>query len=197
MRDQAIDFADAIRVERYPDAKAFFLAGSIVRGEGTDHSDLDIVVIFEQLPAAYRESFLYSGRPVEAFVHDPATLAYFFHHVDRPSGVPSLPAMVLEGVELPEASALSTSLKRLARSVLDLGPPPWDGKAVDESRYRITGLVDDLRDARPSAEIAVIGAEFAMDEVPSRVLEAGELEPMLGNDLPNLPIHFGKSSISR
>ncbi len=160
MREQALLQAEAIRADRYPDAGAFFLGGSIMRGEGWDHSDLDIVVIFDHLPAAYRESFLHEGRPVEIFVHDPATLAYFFHHVDRPSGVPSLPAMVWEGVELPAPNALSARLKGLALAVLQAGPPPWEPRAVSDSRYRITCLVDDLRDARPGAQRVAAGADL-------------------------------------
>jgi len=64
------------------------LAGSIVRGEGTPHSDLDLVVIFDRLPNAYRESFYFGDLPVEAFVHDPETLNYFLFEVDRSSGIP-------------------------------------------------------------------------------------------------------------
>lgn len=160
MKEAARNLAEAIRVERYPEASAFFLGGSIIRGEGTEHSDLDIVVIFQHVPAAYRESFLHSGTPVEAFVHDPATLAYFFNEVDRPSGVPSLPAMICEGIPLPESSAFSDSLKRLAQAVLDQGPPPWDSERIDQSRYHITGLVDDLRDVRPRAQTTAVGAEL-------------------------------------
>ncbi len=33
--------------ERFPDAKVIFLAGSVIRGEGTAHSDLDLVVVYE------------------------------------------------------------------------------------------------------------------------------------------------------
>lgn len=57
------------------------------------------------LPCAYRESFTFGGYPVEAFVHDPATLEYFFLEVDRPSGVPALAQMVVEGIEIPASSA--------------------------------------------------------------------------------------------
>jgi len=39
---------------KYPGASVIFLAGSIVRGESTPFSDLDLVVIFDKLPAAYR-----------------------------------------------------------------------------------------------------------------------------------------------
>src|SRR4051794_40453736 len=98
MDERIIDVANAIRTDRYKDAGATFAAGSIVRGEGTPFSDLDLVVVYAHLPSAYRESFRFDGYPVEAFVHDPTTLEYFFLEVDRPSGVPTLPQMIAEGV---------------------------------------------------------------------------------------------------
>jgi predicted nucleotidyltransferase len=42
--------------DRYPGADVIFLAGSLLRGEGTPYSDLDLVVIFERLHHAWRES---------------------------------------------------------------------------------------------------------------------------------------------
>ena len=100
-----------------------FLAGSLVREEGTPYSDLDLVVVFKRLPTAYRESFHFQGYPVEAFVHDPETLNYFFTEVDRPSGIPSLMQMVVEGVEVPDTTSPALRLKQLAESVLAMGPP--------------------------------------------------------------------------
>src|SRR4051794_11502050 len=90
-----------IRVAWYPDAAVVFLAGSLVRGEGTAYSDLDLVVVYEELPNAYRESFVTRGLPVEAFVHDPETLNHFLTRSDRPAGMASLAQMILEGVEVP------------------------------------------------------------------------------------------------
>lgn len=72
--NEIIKITNEIRSTKYSEAKVIFLAGSIVRGEGTPDSDLDLVVVYEHLPNAYRESFYYGGFPVEAFVHDPQTL---------------------------------------------------------------------------------------------------------------------------
>ncbi len=138
---------------RYPEARVAFLAGSVVRGEATRTSDLDLVVIFDRLPHAYRESFVFEGWPIEAFVHDPQTLRYFCREVDRPRGVPSMPAMVVEGIELPVPNELSASLKRYAQQILDDGPPPWGNKQIVESRYAITDLIDDMRDPRSRHEL--------------------------------------------
>ena len=112
--DDLIAAAKAIHSQRYAHAEITFLAGSLVRGEGTSTSDLDLVVVFKTLPEAYRESFRFGHWPVEAFVHDPQTLAYFFHKVDKPSGVPSLPTMVSEGIEIPQSSEFSRALTRIS-----------------------------------------------------------------------------------
>ena len=145
---------------RYPDGRVLFLAGSIVRGEGTPHSDLDLVVIFDKLPNAYRESFHFQGFPVEAFVHDPETLNYFLFEVDRPTGVPSLAQMILEGIELPEPNEVSQSLKQLAASVLEMGPPELSDEEVLKLRYNLTSLVDDVRQPRSRDELLASGAEL-------------------------------------
>jgi hypothetical protein len=152
--------AQAIFAHKYPDASVIFLAGSIVRGEGTPFSDLDLVVIFDKLPAAYRESFYFQGFPIEAFVHDPETLNYFLCEVDRTSGVPSLAQMILEGVEIPKSTELSQSLKEIAASAMELRPPKLSEEEVRKLRYNITNLADDIRQPRSKAELVASGAEI-------------------------------------
>ena len=158
VRDRAIAAAEQIRATRFVDAAAVFAAGSLIRGEGTTSSDLDLVVIFAALPTAYRESFRFGALPVEAFVHDPETLEYFFAEVDRPSGIPALPQMVLEGVEITRPSDLSKALKHRALELLTAGPPPLDVETEMSWRYSVTDLLDDLRGARLGAERVAIGA---------------------------------------
>jgi nucleotidyltransferase-like protein len=158
--NQLTKVAKEIFESKYPNASVVFLAGSIVRGEGTPCSDLDLVVIFDKLPAAYRESFYFQGFPVEAFVHDPETLNYFFYEVDRPSGIPSLAQMILEGVEVPKANDLSQSLKRLAASAIELCPEKLSEEDIRKLRYNITNLVDDIRQPRSKAELVATGAEL-------------------------------------
>ena len=47
-----VEIAGIIRAQRYPEAMTMFLAGSLVREEGTPYSDLDLVVVFNRLPTA-------------------------------------------------------------------------------------------------------------------------------------------------
>jgi predicted nucleotidyltransferase len=139
---------------------AVFAAGSIVRGEGTASSDMDLVVVFASLAFAYRESFRFDGYPVEAFVHDPETLEYFFVDVDRPSGVPTLPQMILEGVEIPAANDASRRLKQLAASVIEAGPPRLDAQTEQRMRYFVSDLIDDLRAPRSRDELVAAGTRL-------------------------------------
>lgn len=160
MLNQLTKITCEILESKYPDAGAVFLAGSIVRGEGTPYSDLDLVVIFDRLRTAYRESFYFQGFPVEAFVHDPETLNYFLSEVDRPSGIPSLAQMILEGVEIPEPNELSQSLKRLAASVIESRPPTLSDEEIRKMRYQITNLVDAIRQPRSKDELVASGTEL-------------------------------------
>ena len=160
MDERIIRVANAIRSDRYKDAMAVFAAGSIVRGEGTAYSDLDLVVVYAGLPCAYRESFKFDGYPVEAFVHDPETLEYFFVDVDRPSGVPALPHMVLEGIEIPESTAVSRALKQRAAAVIDAGPPALDTDDERRMRYFISDVLDDIRAPRSRDELIGAGARL-------------------------------------
>lgn len=139
-----------------------FLGGSVMRGEATPASDLDIVVVYESLPKAYRESFVYEGWPVEAFVHDAGTLAEFFER-DRRRGVPALMSMVWEGLEVPGPCEFSAELKRSARELLEAGPPPWDEEELTLRRYRLTDWVDDMRHPRSGEELVATGAWLYRD----------------------------------
>lgn len=137
---------------RYSTAKAVFWTGSVVHGKATERSDLDIVVVFEHLPHAYREAFAYEGWKVDAFVHDFSTLRYFFEKIDKTSGILALPKMVLEGIEITPSSPFSKEIKALARATLEAGPPPWSQAEMDKERFFITDKLDDILSPANHAE---------------------------------------------
>lgn len=148
-----------LRRLRFPQAVAVFLAGSVMRGQGTPHSDLDVVVVLAHLPSAYRESLFHLDWPVELFVHDPETLAYFFAD-NRQRGVPSLAAMVAEGLELPESTPLSQSFKEQAHQLLRSGPPLWSRAQINEARYFVSDLCDDLRQPHRPEQLCASGCRL-------------------------------------
>lgn len=165
MSAERIDPAEAAREifrGRYSGARVLFLAGSVLRGEATPTSDLDIVVVYDRLPHARREAFLFAGWPVEAFVHDPETLRHFFHS-ERKKGVPSLMRMVIEGVEIPRPCEFSAGLKNTAARLYDEGPPHWRDDDLHLMRYRLTDWCDDIRHPRSPEELVASGTYLYQD----------------------------------
>jgi predicted nucleotidyltransferase len=160
MDNDVLDAAYAIRSQRYSGAAVVFAAGSLVRGEGTAYSDLDLVVVYSALPYAYRESFTFQTLPVEAFVHDPETLEYFFVDIDRAAGIPALLQMVVEGREIPNSTDFSGMLKARAAALINAGPPPLDSESERRRRYRVTDLVDDVREWRSTEELMASGSRL-------------------------------------
>ncbi|MBN8540888.1 MAG: nucleotidyltransferase domain-containing protein [Deltaproteobacteria bacterium] len=148
---------------RYHGADAVLVAGSVVRGEASAYSDLDLVVIFPKVPAAYRESFTHKGWPVEAFIHDLETLRYFFYRVDRPEGSATLCEMVKEGLEVPGPSKATDEAKALAAMILKEGPPALSAEEVEDRRYNISELIDDLREPRSRHEMNASAARLYGD----------------------------------
>jgi len=161
-RIEPIEAARRIFRERYEGARVLFLAGSLMRGEATPTSDLDIVVVYERLPNAYREAFVYEGWPVEAFVNDAETVEHFFES-DRRRGLPAMMSMLMEGVEIPEASEFSSELKRRASEIFEAGPPPLGEDEMHLRRYRLTDWVDDIRHPRSPEELVATGAYLYSD----------------------------------
>lgn len=142
---------------RYPDADAGFAAGSLIRGQGTALSDLDLVVLYPSLPAAGRDLFLFEDLPVDVFLHDPETMAWVFQ-ADIDAGKSGNITMVAEGRIVGPRPEAAHALQARARQLLDAGPPPLTPEQRDQFRFHITGRLEDLRDPRPPAEMVATGA---------------------------------------
>lgn len=65
------------------------LAGSVVRGEATETSDLDIVIFDKGLTSSYRESMIDFGWPVEVYAHNLTSYKYFIE-MDCKAAKPSI-----------------------------------------------------------------------------------------------------------
>lgn len=162
-RRHPVEVAKDILKTRFPKALCGFAAGSFQRGEATASSDIDLVIIFEKLDFAWRESFLFEDWPVEAFVHDPDTLNYFFQEVNEKDGVLSLPNMVFEGTTVLAENEFSHALKKKAQKLLMGSPTPWTEEIIYHQRYGLTDLVDDLRAPRNELEAHItVGAIHEM-----------------------------------
>lgn len=153
----ALVIANTVLRTRYAGASFAFVAGSIMRGQGTYLSDIDLVIVYDHLDAARRESFVADGIPVEAFVHDSQTLAWFINE-DVRRGRPSILNMVAEGVVIGSAPNHAEQLRRGVSDRLAIGPPALTHAALNALRYEITDAVDDLRGQRTASEVMAIGA---------------------------------------
>ncbi|MCR2821137.1 nucleotidyltransferase domain-containing protein [Lederbergia panacisoli] len=128
--------------ERFPNCQGALLAGSIVRGEATETSDLDIVIFDKALETAFRESLVALGWPIETFVHNLSSYKYFFQQ-DYERARPSLPKMVSEGIVIKDEGIIQT-IKGEANELLNRGPEKWSEETVTMKRYFITDTLDDF-----------------------------------------------------
>lgn len=119
------------------------LAGSVVRGQETPTSDLDIVVFDETLMSSYRESMIFYGWPIEVFVYNLSSYKDFFEK-DRKAAKPSMPRMVSEGIILKDSGVME-GIQQEAKALLDAGPEAWSTDTIRTKRYFITDVLDDLR----------------------------------------------------
>lgn len=131
--------------ERYSNAKAIFWAGSVSQNQGTSASDLDLVIVYESIPAAYREAFIYDDWPIDAFIHDIDTLRYFFEESRTGNGISGLSYMILNGREVTNSSTFSENVKTLAQEVLNVGPATWEQEQIDKERFFMTDVLDDIK----------------------------------------------------
>ena len=138
--------------ERYVEAKALFWAGSVSQDEGTSASDLDLVIVFESLPNAYREAFIYDGWPIDAFIHDLDTLRYFCGKLEASDGKPALIHMILQGQEVLAQNSVSMEAKGIAAEALANGPDAWNQDQIDKERFLITDILDDIKSPKNKEE---------------------------------------------
>lgn len=151
--------ARALLDERFPLARTAFLGGSVASGTYTANSDLDVVVILDSLPAAFRETFVYRGWPVELFCH---TLETFLDFVARDTKErrPPLLHMCADGLLMMDADGTGERLRAEARVLLDAGPPLPTVTELEDRRYAVTDMLEDLISARDEDERLFVAARL-------------------------------------
>lgn len=152
---KAKDLAHQIVQAYYPDADAAFLCGSNARGEARPGSDIDLVVVWQERDAK-RENFLYNDTLVEAFLHDPHSLNVFYGK-DRDRARPVLAHMISDSVDL-NPSIFSFDLREQAQRQVAKGPYEWTQAEIERSRFEITDLTDNIKDAEDHVEIYALAA---------------------------------------
>lgn len=144
-------------IEKYfPNCDGAILAGSVVRGDATETSDLDIVVFDQNIHSSYRESLIEFGWPIELFVHNFTSYKDFFES-DAKRTRPTLPRMVSEGVILKGENVI-VPIQREADEILAKGPEKWTQDTINIKRYFLTDALDDFIGCDNRAEgIFIVG----------------------------------------
>ena len=169
--DDAVTTARALVAERFPEARAAWLAGSVVTGTATPTSDLDITVLLPGPPAPFRESLEYDGWPVELFVHSRETVARWIAK-DLERRRPTLVRLISSGVVLLDVDGAGAALAEECAAVLSAGPGPLSDADRDSMRYGLTDLLDDLADSTDPVMTAPVA--FATWEAAARLLLAAD-----------------------
>ena len=66
MEQHAFDIAQRFVAATFPDAECAFVAGSLMRGEGKPHSDIDLVLLYgPDFTAVRREAHAFEGVPID------------------------------------------------------------------------------------------------------------------------------------
>lgn len=166
-RDHAVEAALQFITKHFPHCDGALLAGSVIRGEATETSDLDIVVFDKKQKTAYRESIIAFGWAIEVFVHNLTSYKQYFAE-DCKRARPSMPRMVSEGIVLKDRDIIDT-IKEEAKQLLDKGPEVWTEQTIKIKQYFISDALDDFIGCSNRAEelfivntIAELASEFVL-----------------------------------
>ncbi|MGN7410286.1 nucleotidyltransferase domain-containing protein [Sporosarcina sp. SAFN-010] len=151
----------------YPYCQGALLAGSVVRGQETATSDLDIVIFDDSIQTSFRESLIDYGWAIEVFVHNLTSYRNFFE-MDYKIAKPSMQRMVFEGIVLKDEGIIA-SIKEEAKEILDKGPEKWSEEMIRTKRYFITDVLDDFIGCKNRAEEIFIANTLA-DQIQEFVL---------------------------
>ncbi|MFI8526660.1 NUDIX domain-containing protein [Promicromonospora sukumoe] len=148
--------AAALITDRYPDARWALLGGSVLDpGSRTAGSDLDIVVCVPDDAVGHRDSVRWRGWPVELFVNTEAGHRWFIAN-ETARRKPTLARMIATGMPVAGEAELVTELQAECRELVEAGPGPASEAALEDARYGVTDLMDDLSYARDLGEADVV-----------------------------------------
>ena len=145
--------------KHFPNCQGAILAGSVVRGEETETSDLDIVIFDQNVLSSYRESLIEFEWAIEVFVHNLFSYKFYFEN-DIKRARPSLPKMISEGIILKDEDVMG-SIKKEARELLENGPEEWTEETIKIKRYFISDTLDDFIGCTNRAEDLFIANTLA------------------------------------
>ncbi|MFA9555758.1 nucleotidyltransferase domain-containing protein [Evansella sp. AB-rgal1] len=156
---QPLEAASQFIFSNHSTCDGAILAGSVVRGEGTPTSDLDIVIFDSSLLFPFRESIMFKGWPIEIFAHNLHSYKEIFKE-DLECAMPTHQKMVAEGIVLVDRGIV-TPIKKEALQMLQNGPEPWSKEQIELKRYFLTDALDDFIGSADRSEAIFIANTLA------------------------------------
>ena len=156
----AVEDSRALVALWFPEARAAWLGGSVILGQDTPGSDLDVTVLLAGPPAPFRDSRRYRGWPVELFVHTETSLDFYVRR-DARSGRPTMPRLVGRSEVLVDTHGSGRQWQATARALLSAGPPRLAGDDLASLRYAVTDAMDDVTHAHDAHERLVTATMLA------------------------------------
>lgn len=148
--------ARALVAELHPGARQAWLAGSVVRGDATATSDLDVTVLLDDTEV-HRESLVRDGWPVELFVHTELSVRRFVAQ-DVARRRPTMARLVAEGLPLLAGDG-GAAVQEECAQVLAAGPGPLPDADRELARYALTDALDDLAGGGPADVVAAVAVQ--------------------------------------
>ena len=154
-----VDLARSFVATNFPNATIAVVAGSTARGTRTATSDIDLLLIGENLLSGDRTSlaatYEYRGEAFEVFGYTPESFEQWAQ-----GGIaqyrPVIVEMLVEGVEV-RGSTVLAHLRNNWSKALEEGSKAT-AHELELRRYVITDLLDDLRDSTDRLEQHVIAS---------------------------------------
>ncbi len=146
--------------EYYVGSLAALLFGSVARGEETQSSDLDILIVGAEETRFCRKVFRDYGWVIEAFV---GSQKFNEEKVQRPhtNHSPSYLMSWAEGIILKDQGDFARNLRERAILILEQGPVPLTQREINRYRYVITDWLGNLMDSRNDEEALFVGHQLA------------------------------------
>lgn len=156
--DDPVLAAGQVVEENFPGCRVAILSDGVLTARRTPTSDLDIVVVLDGPPAPYRETMRSHGWVVELFVHSRESLVEFYQ-LDARNRRCSLARMCCGHVIL-DRSGEAADIQTEAHSIIDAGPKPLTSAELEQRRYFLSDLLDDLRGAIDPTETIFIASHL-------------------------------------
>jgi len=148
----ALDAAQTIVSDRYPDAIAAFLTGNAMTESRESTSTLDIIIVLRGGPAPFRETIHEYGWLAELYVHTPASIGYF-SKLEAKGHRATTQRMIVDGFIFLSVDGEAEQIQLAAAEYLALGPPRPSDEEIETRRYLLTDQLNDLHAASNQTEL--------------------------------------------